>query len=119
MFDDAGQRLLDGVHVLVAEDDHVQCDGICSVIIDIGASVVGPAHTLSEAHRLATSNSIDVAVLDIARVLQSRNLPFIFATGYDCADIPPDFGQVSCLEKHFTEHALLSALVEAVSQTPH
>ena len=129
MFDDTGQRLLGGVHVLVAEDDHLQCDGICSVITGVGASVVGPAHSLSEAHRLVTSNSIDLAVVDIdlgdgdsfdfARILQSRCLPFIFATGYECRNIPSDFGQVKCLEKPFTEHALISALVEAISETRH
>lgn len=127
MFEYASQRPLEGVHVLVAEDDHLQCDGICSVITDIGASVVGPAHSLSEAHRLVTSRSIDIAVVDIdlgdgnsfdfARILTSQNLPFIFATGYDCRQIPADFEQVKCLEKPFTEHALVSALVEGVSKT--
>jgi CheY-like chemotaxis protein len=129
MFDDASQRRLDGVHVLVAEDDYLQCDGICSVITDVGASVVGPAHSLSEAHRLVISTSIDIAVVDInlgdgesfdfARILRSRSLPFIFATGYDCREIPTDFGQVTCLEKPFTDHALVSALVEAVSEARH
>lgn len=129
MLDDTGERRLDGLQVLVAEDDHLQCDGICSVIADCGATVVGPAHSVSEAHRLVISNSIDIAVVDIdlgdgdsfdlARTLQSHSLPFIFATGYDCRNIPPDFGQVKCLEKPFTEQALVRSLAEAVGETRH
>ena len=85
MLDEADERRLDGLHVLVAEDDHIQCDGIVACITDFGATVVGPAHNLSEAHQLVTSNSIDIAVVDIdlgdgdtfdlARVLQSKGLP--------------------------------------------
>ena len=129
MRNDAEQRLLDGLHVLVAEDDQLQCDGICSAIADFGATVVGPAHSKSEAHRLAISAAIDIAVVDIdlgdgdsfdlARTLKSQGRPFIFATGYDCREIPPDFSQVKCLEKPFSEHALFSSLVEAVSATRH
>ena len=129
MLDEADERRLDGLHVLVAEDDHIQCDGIVACITDFGATVVGPAHNLSEAHQLVTSNSIDIAVVDIdlgdgdtfdlARVLQSKGLPFIFATGYNCRKVPPDFGHVRCLEKPFTEDALVSSLVDAISQTRH
>ena len=125
MRNDAGQRRLDGVHVLVAEDDHIQCDGICSALADFGATVVGPAHSLSEAHRLVISNAVDIAIVDInlgdgdsfdlARTLHSNSLPFIFATGNDCREIPPDFGQVKCLEKPFTEHALIRSLFDAVN----
>lgn len=125
MLDDAGQKRLEGLHVLVAEDDHVQCDGIVACITDFGATVVGPAHSLSEARQLITSNSIDIAVVDIdlgdgdtfdfARALQSRGLPFIFATGYNCRKVPADFEHVKCLEKPFTEHALVSSVVEAIS----
>jgi CheY-like chemotaxis protein len=129
MFDFVGERRLDGLHVLVAEDDHIQCDGIVACITDFGASVVGPAYNLSEAHQLVTSNSIDVAVVDIdlgdgdtfdfARTLQSKGLPFIFATGYDCGKVPADFEHIKCLEKPFTEQALVSSLVEAVGGTRH
>jgi CheY-like chemotaxis protein len=129
MLGDAGEGRLDGLHVLVAEDDHVQCDGIVACITDFGATVVGPAYNLTEAHQLITSNSIDVAVVDIdlgdgdtfdfARTLQSQGLPFIFATGYNCRKVPVDFEHVKCLEKPFTEHALVNSLVEAVSETRH
>ena len=129
MLDEADERRLDGLHVLVAEDDHIQCDGIVACITDFGATVVGPAHNLSEAHQLVTSNSIDIAVVDIdlgdgdtfdlARVLQSKGLPFIFATGYNCRKVPADFGHVRCLEKPFTEDALVSSLVDAISRTRH
>lgn len=129
MLDDTGGRRLDGLHVLVAEDDHIQCDGIVACITDFGATVVGPAHSLSEARELVRSNSVDIAVVDIdlgdgdtfdfARTLQSRGLPFIFATGYNCGKVPAGFEHIKCLEKPFTEHALVSSLVEAVSGTRH
>lgn len=125
MLDEAGKKRLEGLHVLVAEDDHVQCDGIVACITEYGATVVGPAHNLPEASQLVSSNAIDIALVDIdlgdgdtfdfARTLQAKGLPFIFATGYNCRKVPAAFKHVQCLEKPFTEHSLVSSLAEAAS----
>jgi DNA-binding response OmpR family regulator len=129
MFDDACERLLDGLHVLVAEDDLIQCDGIAGWLAASGAVVVGPAHTLSEAQQLVAADWANIAVVDIdlgdgasfdlAENLQAKSLPFIFATAFQCRKVPPKFEHVRCLEKPFTQHALVRSLVLTVSETPH
>jgi len=129
MFDEINGRRLDGLRILVAENDYIQCDGIVSCLAAMGATVVGPAHSLPEARQLLASNSIHFAIIDInlgdgvsfdlADALQSRSLPFIFATGYDCRNIPPELRHIKCLPKPFTEHALVSLLVDTVGETRH
>ena len=64
--------------------------------------------------------SIDAAVLDInlgggpafeiARDLNGRQVPFLFATGYDSAAIPDDLERAPRLEKPFGGPALVTAV---------
>lgn len=67
-----------------------------------GAIVVGPAPSVGKALRLIDGGAvIDAAVLDVnlgdensfpvAEVLRARAVPFLFATGYDSADIPDEW----------------------------
>ena len=59
---------------------------------DAGYEVVGPAFSLQEAMRLAASEPLDGAVLDInlagekvypvADLLAERNVPFVYVTGF-------------------------------------
>jgi DNA-binding NtrC family response regulator len=129
MRDNADQRPLDGLHILVAEDDFLQCDGICSSIVAAGGVVVGPAYTLPEAQQLVAANGFHIALVDIdlgdgtsfdlASKIESQGLPFIFATGLDCRNVPPAFEHIRCLEKPFTEHDLVRTLVETASSTRH
>lgn len=129
MFEYAVERQLDGLRVLVAEDDHIQCDGIVACVAALGAIVVGPAHSLPEAHELVASKPVDLAIVDIdlgdgasfdlAKALQSRSLPFVFATAYDCHKVPREFEHIRCVEKPFTERALVSSLVETVHHARH
>lgn len=58
----------------------------------MGSEVVGPAATIEEALRLARSEALDGAVLDVnvrgeridpvAEALMARGVPMLFATGY-------------------------------------
>lgn len=129
MCHDADQRPLDGLHILVAEDDFLQSDGIVSSIVASGGTVVGPAYTLPEAQQLIAADGFHIAIVDIdlgdgasfdlARNLQSQGLPFIFATGHDCRNVPPAFENIRCLEKPFTEHDLVRSLADAARGRQH
>ena len=123
------ERQFSGLHVLVAEDDYIQCDWIVACLSDLGASVVGPAHCALQAHELLASERVQFAIVDLdlgdgvsfelAGGLHSRQVPFIFATGYDCLEIPAEFAHIRCLLKPFTERALADLLTSAVSDTCH
>jgi DNA-binding response OmpR family regulator len=89
--------------ILLVEDD---CD-IASILVDeiaeFGCSVVGPANTLADAEAIASTSSLDGALLDVelrldsslpvAEILCDRDVPFAFMTGEDipegrCVDVP-------------------------------
>ena len=129
MVDDPSERRLGGLYILVAEDDHIQCDGMFTCIVALDALVVGPAHDMRTAQSLVAARAIDLAIIDIdlgddasfdlADALHSRRLPFIFATGHNCRKIPDRFAHIACQQKPFTEHALVRSLALAAIDPRH
>ncbi|WP_068090324.1 response regulator [Novosphingobium rosa] len=94
--------------ILVVEDQFMLAQDICNELEEAGAEVIGPEPSLERAlARIAQEPHIDGAVLDIslgdgtsfpiADLLTERNVPFLFASGYDdeaVADLYPH--AVSC-----------------------
>lgn len=108
MGDRAG--MLAGRHLLVVEDEYFLADDLTSRFREQGAVVVGPAANLGDALELLEGGEpIDCAVLDlnlqgekafpIADALMKRDVPFVFATGYDASAIPARFAGVKRCEK--------------------
>lgn len=117
----ASPAALSGRRILVVEDEYFIADDIGQALKQLGAEVVGPVPTLSEALRaLDHGDSIDAAVLDInlrnepsfpvADVLLSRGVPFVFATGYDSTTIPPGYDHIAHWAKPFDPKELVRAL---------
>ncbi len=112
--------------ILVVEDSALVVMVIEDVIVDLGWEVIGPATRLSEALILAREDGIDAALLDVnlggemswdaAAILQDREIPFIFTTGYDGSTVLPErFASQPIVSKPFKSedieralHALLS-----------
>jgi CheY-like chemotaxis protein len=79
--------------VLIVEDEFFIGATVREMLEELGAVVIGPAVTVSEALELAATEDIDVALLDVnlyghssvvvAAKLDARQIPFVFATGYD------------------------------------
>jgi two-component SAPR family response regulator len=115
-------RVLEGVRVLVVEDDFLVALLFEDVLASAGCTVLGPVPRLAAAVAAAAQELCDVAVLDInlagdwvypvAAVLAERNVPFLFVTGY-CA-IPPEYAGRPCIAKPFTGEQLSRALVNLV-----
>jgi CheY-like chemotaxis protein len=112
---------LQGVRVLVLEDEMVIRVMIEDLLGEFGCRVVGPAGSVAEALTLARSADIDVALLDlnlgdgetgytVADVLAERQIPYAFVTGYS-ADVlkPPHIGR-PVLEKPFWGESLATVL---------
>ncbi len=87
------QRPLDGLRILVAEDNVLAVMELEQVLEDCGCETVGPAATVDQALRLARDEPLDGAVLDVnlrdqavfpvAEELARRGIRTIFATGYE------------------------------------
>ncbi len=87
----SGGKALDGVRVLVVEDDPLLLLDLELTLASAGAVVVGLCQTLDEALRRLDPTDFSVAVLDfrlgeenaspVARQLEDRGVPFVFYTG--------------------------------------
>jgi CheY-like chemotaxis protein len=119
---------LRGCRILVVEDEYYIADDVAKLIESLGADVIGPTADLNEAHALLEREPhIDLAVLDIdlrgdlvysvAALLQRRNVPIIFATGYDESILPPDYLAVPRLEKPFDSAVLEDLLLRMLGRS--
>ena len=119
---------LEGLRVLVVEDEMMVSMLIEDMLSELGCTVVGPAARLDEAMALARSTKIDCAVLDVnlggqpifplADLLREQGAPFAFATGYGDAGLRDVDRGSPVLQKPFREGDLarvLSELQAAVS----
>lgn len=99
------------LRVLVVEDEPLIAMQLQDDLEQAGHIVIGPAHTLAQAHVLA-EGEIDAALLDfsigkdnsstIADRLLARKIPFAFATGYaDSSFMPEHLRHVIRLRKPY------------------
>ncbi len=110
---------LDGLRILIVEDDYYLATDARAIIEGTGGQVVGPFGTAEEARAAIDTDGADLAVIDInlgcgpafdlAHYLQSIKLPFLFATGYDQAVVPDDLRGIVRLEKPFRPAELIGA----------
>ena len=117
--------LLAGKRVLVIEDEAIIAAMVEDMLTELGATVVEPAATVAHGLKLAKSEAIDGAVLDvnvrseridpIADVLRSRDIPFIYATGYG-GTVAAGAG-APVLEKPYTLEKLAGAVAAALSRS--
>ena len=121
--DMTGAPDLTGRTVLVVEDDYFLATDTAAALRGAGAAVLGPCPSLDAMRDLLEDEMPTHAVLDlnlegggpqfeIARLLKSRGVPFVFLTGYDSDVIPKDMEDVVRLQKPLP----FRAVVEAVAQ---
>lgn len=110
--------------ILVVEDDYLIAMDIRRDLEEAGAVVIGPAPSVSQALRLLENEArIDAAVLDvnlggersfpIAEALQASAVPFLFATGYNSADIPDEWRRAEVVLKPLNIGAVRKLLASA------
>ena len=118
---------LDGLRILVVEDDYFLAADAAMTIEAAGGKVVGPFATAEDARDALDANGADLAIIDInlgsgpafdlARHLDMVGLPFLIATGYDQAVVPDDLKRVVRLEKPFRSDELISAAARVYEAT--
>ncbi len=102
--------------ILVVEDDMLIALLIEQVLQELGCIVVGPLGKLDAALRLASSEALDAAVLDVnirgglvypvAEQLRTRGIPFVLASGYGDWALPAAFRTQPRLTKPFTPNEI-------------
>lgn len=115
---------LDGLKILVVEDEYLVATLIQDVLEAAGCVVLGPIPRLDEAIDAARAGLYDAAVLDVnlggnrvfpvADALSDRHIPFVFVTGYGTGSLPPEHHAQLTIRKPFRNDDLLSALAELV-----
>lgn len=116
---------LDGLVVLLVEDEPIIALDVTQTLVEAGAAVIGPAHTVAAALDLIERHDFDVAVLDfrletqtatvIAERLMRERRPFLFHTSsIEASDAHPGVVRVN----KPTRPEQLVAAVAAVAGRP-
>lgn len=96
---------------------------VADMLEELGYRVAAEAGDINEAIKLANSTEFDIAILDVnvngkvispvAEVIQARNRPFVFATGYGAQGLPEEFRDRPTLQKPFQ----LETLARVIDRT--
>ncbi len=110
---------LDGLHILVLEDEPIIAFALEDMLLDEGATVT-LATSIEEATGKLETVAVDCAILDvnlhgeksypIAYMLRSTGALFIFATGYGDAEHPADLADVPTVTKPYAIGQIKDAL---------
>lgn len=106
--------------VLVVDDEVLVAMMLSDMLDELGCEVVGPALDIESALALVGGEPFDWAVLDlniqgkpsfpVARALNARRIPFVFASGYGAADSGSGFEDVPVIQKPFDLAELASVV---------
>jgi len=117
---------LEGVRVLLVEDEYLVAALIEEILEIAGCIVTGPIPRLAQAVDAADHEACDAAVLDVnlageriypvADILSRRNIPFVFVTGYGV--LPGEYANRPRLCKPFKMADLLDTLSDIVKTAP-
>ena len=119
---------LQGVRVLLVEDEALVAMLMEDMLEDQGGAVVATASRLDEAlaHAQDLMLEFDVAVLDlnlagentfpVAAILEKRGVPFVFATGYGAGGLPPEWRARPTLQKPFTASDVAAVLAKTLGR---
>src|SRR5215467_4206347 len=115
---------LEGVRVLVVEDEYLVAALIEQILESAGCIVMGPVARVPEALDAVDHDDYDAAVLDVnlagerinpvADALSERDVPFMFVTGYGAHSLPSEYAERPHVCKPFRMAQLICALSSVV-----
>ncbi|MBP0465817.1 response regulator [Roseomonas sp. PWR1] len=119
--------MLDFPHrILIVEDETLVAMLVEDALNDAGYGVIGPARTVTEALHLLEGERPSAVVLDlnlagessggIADLLAARGIPFVVATGYGAAGVPPQHRNAPVLPKPYDPADLTAAVARLCGQ---
>ena len=111
---------LEGLKVLLVEDEALIALDLGAALRKAGCRVVGPAPGVEQALRVIAAEEADVALLDVnlggeeifpvADELARRGIPFVFLTGYGRDALPERFRDRPTSPKPYSAKPLLVQL---------
>lgn len=119
---------LQGLRVLVVEDEALVSMLLEDLLGDLGCEVVGVCSRVAQAVEMASdpAQAIDVAILDVnvageavtpvAEALDARGVRFLFASGYGAGGQPEAFRDRPTLQKPFGMAEVEARLREAAGR---
>lgn len=117
---------LEGVRVLIIEDDSLVAMSVGDMLGDLGCSVVATAGNLAQAFEMVGAGGFDFALLDVnlrgkevfpvAEILSEQGIPFAFASGYGRAGLPEEFSTRPVVSKPFQVQELSAVLSSALAR---
>ena len=106
--------------VLIVEDSFMLAMEVELLVEECGCAPVGPVSNVADGLVIVRQTDLDAAILDInlgdervwpvAELLHDRGVPFLLATGYSAAEVPPRFRDCLILEKPIRPAALRAGL---------
>lgn len=112
---------LASLKILVVEDDALIAMLLDDMLSELGCTVTGTAADVESALALAEAGAFDAAILDVslaghsslpvARLLDGKNKPYFFATGYGTLPEGMEDSGRHVLNKPYQLHQLEAALV--------
>jgi DNA-binding response OmpR family regulator len=113
--------------ILLVDDEALVALAAEDALVEAGYCVVGPADRLESALRLAETEALDAAVLDVnlagvfvwpvADALNARGVPFVLLTGFGKAlDLPPSCQRAPVLAKPNKPQELVAALEKQLAR---
>lgn len=113
---------LEGLRLLIVEDDYFIAIDTAEKLATAGAVVIGPVASVEDALKLLDEGGPpDAGVLDlnlggettfiVADALAERGIPFVFATSYARADVPPAYADVPRFRKPIDVATIAGALL--------
>ena len=111
MGDQGGE--LDGLKVLIVEDETLVAMLLEDMLADHGCEVAGTAGRVGQASAMIEEGlAMDAAILDVnlagepsfplAELLAAKGVPFVFATGYGAGGLPEAWRDRPTLQKPFS-----------------
>ena len=118
------EQALSGRRLLIVEDEYLIAMDVEQMCRDFGATEVVICGTAQEMSQLDEGMRFDAAILDVmvdgvptvefAQALKTRNIPFIFATGYSDREMFGAFPGVPVVGKPYAGMELIAALVSVI-----
>jgi CheY-like chemotaxis protein len=110
--------------VFLVEDEVMIRMMVADMLDELGYKIAAEAGEINEAIRLAQSAEFDIAILDVnvngkvispvANVIEARNRPFIFATGYGAQGLPEEYRDRPALQKPFQMETLAKMITSTL-----
>ena len=114
-----------GIQILVIEDEPIISMLIEDMLIEIGCQSIEAVASIDNALKFLADVRPDFVILDIdlngtrsypiAALLRSREIPFVFVSGYDAAMLDAAYADVRILQKPFRIGDLDSAIEAALA----